>query len=195
MNFVCCCSFQLEKSLWRRKISILTCLIKAIRNQINSLDLHLSTVSSECCSFFLFPISRKLSALDWRLQLDIFRKYLLHSDEHMKHLYLMLLFTLFFFRPSWSYASSTARFWSRSRVRAGGNHSYYGETKATNPSLFAPQATVGPFARKLMSFALCCYVISLVHRPQPNFKHNGNEYCFHCEQPFLWRSLKEYFVA
>ena len=49
------------------------------------------------------------------------------------------------------------------------------ETKARNPSLFAPQATAGPFVRKLTSFALCCCVISLFNRLQPNHKHNGKE--------------------
>ena len=51
-------SFQLEISLWRRKISILICLIKGLRNQIALFDLL--TASSECRSFLLFLICRKL---------------------------------------------------------------------------------------------------------------------------------------
>ena len=52
-------SFQLEISLWRRKISILICLIKGLRNQVALIDLL--TSSSECRSFLLFLICRKLS--------------------------------------------------------------------------------------------------------------------------------------
>ena len=65
-------SFQLEKSLWKRKISILACLIKWSRNQVASLSLL--TASSQCRSFLLFSICRKLSALDGCLQLHISRK-------------------------------------------------------------------------------------------------------------------------
>lgn len=37
--------------------------------------------------------------------------------------------------------------------------------------------TAGLFARKLTSFALCCYVIGLFNRPQGTHKHNRKE-CF-----------------
>ena len=76
------------------------------------------------------------------------------------------------------------------------------ETKARNPSLFAPQATAGPFVQKLMSFALCCYVISLFNSLQPNHKHNGKEcgwvvsshffggsVAWHPKKWLLWRLL------
>ena len=39
MNFICCCIFQLEKSLCRRNLSILISVIKEIRNQVALLDL------------------------------------------------------------------------------------------------------------------------------------------------------------
>ena len=56
--------FQLEKVLLRRKISMLTCQIKEPRNQVAFFVLL--TASSEAweCSFLLFSICRKLSALD-----------------------------------------------------------------------------------------------------------------------------------
>ena len=62
--------------------------------------------------------------------------------------------------------------------------------KARDPSLFAPQATVGPFARKLTSFALCCYVISLFNRLQPNHKHNGKECCSVVSSRFFGGSVE-----
>ena len=60
------------------------------------------------------------------------------------------------------------------------------ETKARNPSLFARQATTGPFARKLTSLALCCSCDwsdqQTATKPQTQWKRMW----FGCEQPFLW---------
>ena len=49
-------------------------LIKEPRDQVGSLDSL--TASSECRSFLLITICRKLLALDWRLQFDISRIYI-----------------------------------------------------------------------------------------------------------------------
>ena len=78
MSFVCCCSFQLEKSLWRRTISIFANKGTKKSSSFAGFNLLTSTASYECRSFLLFSICGKLSALDWRLhvQLDISRKYI-----------------------------------------------------------------------------------------------------------------------
>ena len=93
-----------------------------------------------------------------------------YSDEHMKHLGFSFLS---FIRPSWSQPANTAYFWRRAVRR---------ETKARNPWRVR---TAGRFARKLTSFTLCYYVVSLFNRAQTNHKHKRKRMWFGCEQPFL----------
>jgi len=78
------------------------------------------------------------------------------SDEHVKHLYLGLSFTFFFFVLHYGSLRTPPIF---SDVRR--------ETKARNPWRVC---TAGLFTRKLTSFTLCYYVIGLFNRAQTNHK-------------------------
>ena len=87
--------FQLEKSLWRRKIPTLICLIKGLRNQVASPDLL--TASSVCRSCFRSVGRFQIDAYNYTfLENHIYslmsRTY---SNEHMTSLYLGLSFTFF----------------------------------------------------------------------------------------------------
>ena len=70
MSFVCCCSFQPEEGRY-----LFSLANKGTKKSSSFARFNLLTASFECCSFLLLLICRKLSALDWRFQSDIFRKY------------------------------------------------------------------------------------------------------------------------
>ena len=91
-----------------------------------------------------------------------------HSDEHMKHL--GLSFTKLFLSV---------------KIVACEQNLFFGcvrrETKAGNPSVFALHLC----ARKLTSFALCCYVIGLFNRTQTNHKHKRKGMQIGSKQPLV----------
>ena len=169
-------SFQLKKSLWRRNISFFNLLDKGLRNQVASLDLL--TASFEYRSFLLFSICTKLSALDWRLQLDISRKNIFSHQLNIAMGHEALVLGAFI-RIFYSFVMIAARGHSQFLVACVRR-----ETKARNLSSFAPQAFLCEILRHShFAIIMIMWLVCLTECKQTTNK--TKRMWFGCEQPFL----------